>query len=139
MTWAHSRGQKGRKRRRKLAPTPVFKLEVVHLFIDPDKPKNIKISVNSSGEVLGGSSVTLTCSCDANPPVQTYTWYKENITSSKSSGESYTITISSEDSLGYYCQAGNTGVTNSSVVMITRQVGYHMIFNAVLYILFRNN
>ncbi|XP_067088288.1 B-cell receptor CD22-like [Osmerus mordax] len=85
------------------------------------KPRNIKISVSPSGEVVEGSSVTLTCSSDANPPVQTYTWYQENITSSKSSGQSYTITnISSEDSGGYYCQAGNTvGATNSSVVMIT--------------------
>ncbi|XP_067115026.1 B-cell receptor CD22-like [Osmerus mordax] len=85
------------------------------------KPRNISVSVSPSGEVVEGSSVTLTCSSDANPPVQTYTWYQENITSSKSSGQSYTITnISSEDSGGYYCQAGNTvGATNSSVVMIT--------------------
>ncbi|XP_062311905.1 sialoadhesin-like [Osmerus eperlanus] len=85
------------------------------------KPRNISVSVSPSGEVVEGSSVTLTCSSDANPPVQTYTWYKENITSSKSSGQNYTITnISSEDSGGYYCQAGNTvGATNSSVVMIT--------------------
>ncbi|XP_046872861.1 sialoadhesin-like [Hypomesus transpacificus] len=85
------------------------------------KPRNVSVSVSPSGEVVEGSSVTLTCSSDANPPVQTYTWYKENITSSKSSGQSYTITnISSEDSGGYYCQAGNTvGDANSSVVMIT--------------------
>ncbi|XP_062311866.1 B-cell receptor CD22-like, partial [Osmerus eperlanus] len=85
------------------------------------KPRNISVSVSPSGEVVEGSSVTLTCSSDANPPVQTYTWYQENITSSKSSGQSYTITnISSEDSGGYYCQAGNTvGATNSSFLMIT--------------------
>ncbi|XP_046872355.1 B-cell receptor CD22-like [Hypomesus transpacificus] len=85
------------------------------------KPRILSVSVSPSGEVVEGSSVTLTCSSDANPPVQTYTWYKENITSSKSSGQNYTITnISSEDSGGYYCQAGNTiGATNSSVVMIT--------------------
>ncbi|XP_067115023.1 LOW QUALITY PROTEIN: B-cell receptor CD22-like [Osmerus mordax] len=85
------------------------------------KPRNVYVSVSPSGEVVEGSSVTLTCSSDANPPVQTYTWYQENINLSKSSGQSYTITnIRSEDSGGYYCQAGNTvGVTNSSVVMIT--------------------
>ena len=73
-----------------------------------DKPRNLSVSVSPSGEVVEGSSVTLTCSSDANPPVQTYTWYKENITSSKSSGQSYTITnISSEDSGQYWCRAKN--------------------------------
>ncbi|XP_067087912.1 B-cell receptor CD22-like [Osmerus mordax] len=89
------------------------------------KPRNLSVSVSPSGEVVEGSSVTLTCSSDANPPVQTYTWYKENITSSKSSGQSYTISnIRSEDSGGYYCQAWNTvAATNSSFLMITVIVG----------------
>jgi hypothetical protein len=55
-----------------------------------------------------GSSVTLTCSSDANPPVDKYTWYKKNVTSPKASGQSYSIhKVSSEDREGYYCEALN--------------------------------
>ncbi|XP_064800648.1 B-cell receptor CD22-like isoform X1 [Oncorhynchus masou masou] len=71
-------------------------------------PKRVSVSVSPSGKIVEGSSVTLTCSSDANPPVDKYTWYK-NVTSQKASGQSYSITnISSEDSGEYYCEADNT-------------------------------
>ncbi|XP_064872763.1 B-cell receptor CD22-like isoform X2 [Oncorhynchus nerka] len=71
-------------------------------------PKNTSVSVSPSGEIVEGSSVTLTCSSDANPPVDKYTWYKKNVTSPKASGQSYTIhNVSSEDREGYYCEALN--------------------------------
>uniref|UniRef100_A0A4W5LFE9 Ig-like domain-containing protein n=1 Tax=Hucho hucho TaxID=62062 RepID=A0A4W5LFE9_9TELE len=41
-------------------------------------PKSTSVSVSPSGEIVEGSSVTLTCSSDANPPVDKYTWYKKN-------------------------------------------------------------
>uniref|UniRef100_A0A8C8HHC9 Ig-like domain-containing protein n=1 Tax=Oncorhynchus tshawytscha TaxID=74940 RepID=A0A8C8HHC9_ONCTS len=69
-------------------------------------PKNTSVSVSPSGEIVEGSSVTLTCSSDANPPVDKYTWYKKNVTSPKASGQSYIITnIISEDRGEYYCEA----------------------------------
>nr|XP_046192925.1 sialoadhesin-like [Oncorhynchus gorbuscha] len=72
------------------------------------KPKNTSVSVSPSGEIVEGSSVTLTCSSDANPPVDKYTWYKKNVTSPKASGQSYSIhKVSSEDREGYYCEALN--------------------------------
>ncbi|XP_064801567.1 B-cell receptor CD22-like isoform X3 [Oncorhynchus masou masou] len=40
--------------------------------------KNTSVSVSPSGSVVGGSSLTLTCSSNANPPVKTYTWYRVN-------------------------------------------------------------
>ncbi|KAK6300857.1 hypothetical protein J4Q44_G00289550 [Coregonus suidteri] len=78
------------------------------------------VSVSSSGETVEGSSVTLTCSSDANPPVDKYTWYKKNVTSPNASGQSYSITnISSEDSGEYYCEAENKiASSNSTALMI---------------------
>ncbi|XP_070296975.1 B-cell receptor CD22-like [Salvelinus sp. IW2-2015] len=89
------------------------------------KPKNTSVSVSPSGEIVEGSSVTLTCSSDANPPVDRYTWYKKNVTSPKASGQSYSITnIISEDSGEYYCEAENKyGRLNSSSVSLDVQYG----------------
>ncbi|XP_036804987.1 B-cell receptor CD22-like [Oncorhynchus mykiss] len=83
-------------------------------------PKNTSVSVSPSGEIVEGSSVTLTCSSDANPPVDKYTWYKKNVASPKASGQSYSITnISSEDRGEYYCEAWNRrGSRNSTALMI---------------------
>ncbi|XP_029601582.1 sialoadhesin-like isoform X5 [Salmo trutta] len=83
-------------------------------------PRNTSVSVSPSGEIVEGSSVTLTCSSDANPPVDKYTWYKKNVTSPKASGQSYSITnIISEDSGEYYCEAQNgRGSMNSTALMI---------------------
>ncbi|XP_036795975.1 sialoadhesin [Oncorhynchus mykiss] len=86
-------------------------------------PKNISVSVSPSGEIVEGSSVTLTCSSDANPPVDKYTWYKKNVTSPKASGQSYSITnIISEDRGEYYCETENKyGRLNSSSVSVDVQ------------------
>ncbi|XP_045569338.1 sialoadhesin isoform X3 [Salmo salar] len=83
-------------------------------------PRNTSVSVSPSGEILEGSSVTLTCSSDANPPVDKYTWYKKNVASPKASGQSYSITnISSEDRGEYYCETQNgRGSMNSTALMI---------------------
>uniref|UniRef100_A0A8C7J6P5 Ig-like domain-containing protein n=1 Tax=Oncorhynchus kisutch TaxID=8019 RepID=A0A8C7J6P5_ONCKI len=89
-------------------------------YCPPDGPKNTSVSVSPSGEIVEGSSVTLTCSSDANPPVDKYTWYKKNVTSPKASGQSYSITnIISEDRGEYYCEAQNgRGSMNSTALMI---------------------
>ncbi|XP_064809690.1 B-cell receptor CD22-like [Oncorhynchus masou masou] len=83
-------------------------------------PWNTSVSVSPSGELVEGSSVTLTCSSDANPPVDKYTWYKKNVASPKASGQSYSITnIISEDRGEYYCEAQNgRGSNNSTALMI---------------------
>uniref|UniRef100_A0A4W5L8C7 B-cell receptor CD22 n=1 Tax=Hucho hucho TaxID=62062 RepID=A0A4W5L8C7_9TELE len=85
---------------------------------DLHSPAVCELSVRPSGEIVEGSSVTLTCSSDANPPVDKYTWYKRNVTSPKASGQSYSITtISSEDSGKYYCEAENTIASNNSTAL----------------------
>uniref|UniRef100_A0A6Q2ZN48 Ig-like domain-containing protein n=1 Tax=Esox lucius TaxID=8010 RepID=A0A6Q2ZN48_ESOLU len=49
-------------------------------------PKSTSVSISPSGEIVEGSSVSLTCSSDANPPVDKHTWYKKTVTSPKASG-----------------------------------------------------
>ncbi|KAJ8362493.1 hypothetical protein AAFF_G00371990, partial [Aldrovandia affinis] len=73
-------------------------------------PKSTSVSVSPSGEIVEGSSVTLTCISNANPPVQRYTWFKNSraITSWRGSEQSYTIKdIKPSDSGEYYCEAVN--------------------------------
>ncbi|KAK3511201.1 hypothetical protein QTP70_032252 [Hemibagrus guttatus] len=70
------------------------------------RPKNVSVSISPSGEIVKGSSVTLTCSSDANPPVQNYTWFKK--VTSLGNEKTYTISkISSEDSGEYKCKCRN--------------------------------
>ncbi|KAF5906485.1 B-cell receptor CD22-like, partial [Clarias magur] len=69
-------------------------------------PKNITVFVRPSGKLAKDSSVTLTCSSDANPPVENYTWFKQTTLVGKE--KTYTITkISSEDSGKYKCKCSN--------------------------------
>ncbi|XP_056440169.1 sialoadhesin-like [Gadus chalcogrammus] len=70
-------------------------------------PKTPSVTMSPSGEVEEGSSVTLSCSSDANPAAE-YTWFKEQDDSVKGSGQNYTITnIKTELGGKYYCQAHN--------------------------------
>ncbi|XP_072514060.1 B-cell receptor CD22-like [Salminus brasiliensis] len=81
-------------------------------------PKSVSVSISPSCEIVEGSSVTLTCSSDANPPVKIYTWFKGS--SSVGKGETYSFTnISSEDSGGYTCLSRNElGERNSTAVYL---------------------
>jgi hypothetical protein len=87
------------------------------------------VSVSPSGGIVEGSSVTLTCSSDANPPVDKYTWYKKNVTSPKASGQSYSITnIISEDRGEYYCEAVNevgAQKSTSQLIIIAGQIWFN--------------
>ncbi|XP_017576210.2 carcinoembryonic antigen-related cell adhesion molecule 5-like [Pygocentrus nattereri] len=74
-----------------------------------DRPKNVVVS-GPSGGIAEGGSVTLTCSSDANPPVESYTWFKRSGTEDIKigTGQNYTITHTSvEDSHKYKCRASN--------------------------------
>ncbi|XP_060755247.1 B-cell receptor CD22-like [Neoarius graeffei] len=85
-------------------------------------PKNVSVSISPSGEIVEGSSVTLTCSSDANPPVENYTWFKG--TTSVGKGKTYTIsTISSEDSGEYKCKCRNE-VGDQDSISVTLNVLY---------------
>ncbi|XP_078138763.1 sialoadhesin-like isoform X2 [Centroberyx gerrardi] len=90
------------------------------LFIDVQyAPKVPSVLVSSSGEIVEGSSVNLTCSSDANPAA-TYTWYKENEASPEASGQTFTITdIRPEHSGNYYCEAQNRRGRHTSTLQLT--------------------
>ncbi|XP_061578807.1 sialoadhesin-like [Cololabis saira] len=71
-------------------------------------PKLPSVSVSSSGVISEGTSVTLSCSSDANPAAN-YTWYKEDEDSPKASGNNFTISdFSAENGGNYYCEAQNS-------------------------------
>ncbi|KAJ8413240.1 hypothetical protein AAFF_G00092360 [Aldrovandia affinis] len=72
-------------------------------------PKDTKASISSSGPVLNGSPVTLTCSSRANPPVSRFTWFRvtHNHTTQEGSGQTLTFNLSSGDVSRYYCEAEN--------------------------------
>ncbi|KAK0152643.1 Basement membrane-specific heparan sulfate proteoglycan core protein [Merluccius polli] len=83
-------------------------------------PKHTSVISSPSGGVKEGSSVTLSCSSDANPAAN-YTWFKEHEDSVIESGQNYTITnITSELGGNYYCQAHNAiGRHNSTFLSIS--------------------
>ncbi|KAF3688030.1 B-cell receptor CD22 B-lymphocyte cell adhesion molecule [Channa argus] len=78
-------------------------------------PQLPSVSVSPSAEIVEGSSVTLTCSSDANPAAN-YTWYKKNQTVVNKKNENQPLnqepqlvfaSIQSSDSGQYYCEAEN--------------------------------
>ncbi|XP_039469951.1 B-cell receptor CD22-like isoform X2 [Oreochromis aureus] len=86
-------------------------------------PKLPSVSVSPSAEIVEGSSVTLTCSSDANPAAS-YTWYKEDEDSLKTSGHNFTISnIRPEHSGSYYCVAHNNRGTHNSTLQLTVVAG----------------
>ncbi|KAL6460678.1 hypothetical protein MHYP_G00306440 [Metynnis hypsauchen] len=77
----------------------------------PDGPKRVEVFSGPFGGIIEGDSVTLTCSSEANPPVENYTWFKRSGTADLKigTGQNYTIEhISIEDSYKYKCEASNT-------------------------------
>ncbi|KAE8300565.1 Titin [Larimichthys crocea] len=86
-------------------------------------PKLPSVSVSPSAEIVENSSVTLTCSSDANPAAK-YTWYKEKQKlPQRSTGIYHFTSISSEDRGNYYCKSENQhGQIDSSSLFIDVQL-----------------
>ncbi|XP_032363033.1 B-cell receptor CD22, partial [Etheostoma spectabile] len=87
-------------------------------------PKRPSVSVSPSAEIVEGSSVTLTCSSDANPAAN-YTWYKENQKLLQGPESIYHFSsISSEDRGNYQCTSENQfGRTTSTSLVLDVQYG----------------
>uniref|UniRef100_A0A3Q4NBE6 Ig-like domain-containing protein n=1 Tax=Neolamprologus brichardi TaxID=32507 RepID=A0A3Q4NBE6_NEOBR len=91
----------------------------LQMLFPSDAPKLPSVSVSPSAEIVEGSSVTLTCSSDANPAAS-YTWYKEDEDSPKASGHNFTITdITPEHSGSYSCVAQNNRGHHYSTLQLT--------------------
>ncbi|XP_052401336.1 B-cell receptor CD22 isoform X1 [Carassius gibelio] len=68
-------------------------------------PKNVRVSISPSGEIVEGDSVTLICSSDSNPPAE-INWCKQGMI--VGSGRNYSISnISSNHSGEYKCKSRN--------------------------------
>ncbi|KAF5897889.1 B-cell receptor CD22-like, partial [Clarias magur] len=85
-------------------------------------PKNTRAVVLSSGDTVEGDSVNLSCSSDANPPVLTYSWFKQTAAADTllTTGQNYSISnISSQHRGLYYCTAHNLlGQHNSTPTLL---------------------
>ncbi|XP_026216001.2 B-cell receptor CD22-like isoform X2 [Anabas testudineus] len=93
------------------------------IVIDVRYRPNLPSVLVSPSEIVEGSSVTLTCSSDANPAAN-YTWYKENEESPKASGQIFTITdIRSEHSGNYYCEVQNSVGRHNNTLHLTVVAG----------------
>uniref|UniRef100_A0A8C1MLX9 B-cell receptor CD22 n=1 Tax=Cyprinus carpio TaxID=7962 RepID=A0A8C1MLX9_CYPCA len=83
-----------------------------HTYISPAvylsvtyPPKSASVSISSSGEIVEGDSVTLSCSSDSNPPAE-INWFKGG--TFVGSGRIYSISkISSDHSGEYKCKSRN--------------------------------
>ena len=94
-----------------------------------DAPKNTSVLARPSNVIDSGVSLTLTCSSQANPAVENYTWYRINAADAweTRSGPSYTIAeVSPRASGQYYCEARNRIGTHSSPVLTVRVRGQEM-------------
>ncbi|XP_041959293.1 B-cell receptor CD22-like [Alosa sapidissima] len=97
--------------------------EEVQRKMNTNAPRNTSVSVSPSGDIEEGSSVTLTCSSDANPPVHNYTWYRRKNESESTwirQRQTYSITnVSTEHSGLYFCKAENKhGASQSNTTFL---------------------
>ncbi|XP_029989057.1 sialoadhesin-like isoform X2 [Sphaeramia orbicularis] len=92
-----------------------------YVFINVEyAPRLPSVSMSPSAQIMEGSSVTLSCSSDANPPVTKYTWYKEDEYSPSASGQNFTISdVRSEHSGNYYCEAQSSRGRQTSTFHLT--------------------
>ncbi|XP_041962981.1 B-cell receptor CD22 [Alosa sapidissima] len=100
--------------------SPIVSLAVLYA------PKNTSVWARPSNVIDAGGSLTLTCSSQANPAVENYTWYRINAADAweTRSGPSYTIAeVSPRASGQYYCEARNRIGTHSSPVLTVRVRG----------------
>ncbi|XP_046886195.1 B-cell receptor CD22 [Hypomesus transpacificus] len=89
-------------------------------------PKNTSVLARPSGVVDAGRPLTLTCSSQANPAVDNFTWHRLGSAQAwgTRSGSSYTFhEVGPGESGQYYCEARNRIGTHSSPILTVRVRG----------------
>uniref|UniRef100_A0A673IC28 Si:dkey-33i11.1 n=1 Tax=Sinocyclocheilus rhinocerous TaxID=307959 RepID=A0A673IC28_9TELE len=85
-------------------------------------PKNTRILISPKGDIREGFAVNLTCSSNANPPVQKYAWYKVNGGQPWTKGTAQNLTfpsVRSHHAGQYYCTAWNVfGMETSPTISL---------------------
>ena len=95
----------------------------------PDGPKHISVLSSPSGGIKEGSSVTLSCSSDANPAAE-YTWFKvDTDRSSRKMNQGPQLVfkqILTSDSGQYYCLVQTELRTKSELIFLTVKCEYNI-------------
>lgn len=90
--------------------------DLAHTLFLSDPPRNTSLSIDPSGPVPDGSTVTLTCLSVANPASINFTWYRVTPSRKEKMGSEQEITFNvtklSEDQ--FYCEALNVHGTEDS-------------------------
>ncbi|KAI4895892.1 hypothetical protein NFI96_001618 [Prochilodus magdalenae] len=98
-----------------------------------DPPKNVLVAITPPGEIMEGSSVTLTCNSDENPPADEYHWFRGKQLVGK--GKDYTISnYSSQDGGEYKCKSSNAEGSNYSAGVALNVVSSLSAYTIVLYV-----
>ncbi|XP_067304107.1 B-cell receptor CD22 isoform X1 [Pseudorasbora parva] len=86
-------------------------------------PKNVEITILTSGKIEQGNSLTLICHSKANPAVKNYTWFRirdANISSIAFDSEFSIIAASQKDDGQYFCTAKNDMGSQNSTIMVLK-------------------
>ncbi|XP_029945721.1 B-cell receptor CD22-like isoform X2 [Salarias fasciatus] len=96
-------------------------------------PKNTSVIFRPPGDADGGGNFTLTCSSDANPPVENYTWFKTD--GEEISPVGHQPTFSPADGGQYFCRAANKhGSQISSTAEVNMKKDHETISREMLII-----
>ncbi|XP_048008426.1 B-cell receptor CD22 [Megalobrama amblycephala] len=104
-------------------------------------PKNVEITILTSGKIAQGNSLTLICKSNANPAVTNYTWFRirdANISSIGFDCEFSIKAASQKDDGQYFCTAKNDmGSQNSMIVALKVEVhDRHFLLSATALLFF---
>lgn len=128
-------------KRMKMILSLICKTNIYAFSPPPDHPMNISISQNPQ-LVVRGASVNLTCTSDANPAADIYTWYKrtDSTGSMLQVGSGQVLSVPSADASAsglYLCQAANhVGESNSTEVLLAmteEEHGLWLFFQKIPY------